>query len=53
MNRQGMALEVWVIVAIALMITGCRSEVVVAANLTVGAIPCVLMYLVLNLKRDR
>ena len=36
-----------------LMATGCNSEAFFAGNLAVATVPCVLMYLTLNLKRER
>lgn len=54
MKSQGMAIRVsFLIITLLALSTGCRSEFVVTANLMVGTIPCVLMYLVLNLKREK
>ena len=53
MKSHGLAHRILFVFTIALLASGCRSDVVFAANLAVGAIPCVLMYMVLNLKRDR
>lgn len=52
MKRHGLAYFVPALVVVLLAsITGCRSEYVYAGNLAVGAVPWVLMYLVLTLKR--
>ena len=48
--RNGSAL---ILVAMIAFITGCQAEHVFAGNLVVGCVPCVLLYTVLNLKRDR
>lgn len=41
------------LVSFALVAAGCNSETFFAGNLAVATVPCVLMYLTLNLKRER
>lgn len=36
-----------------LFTSGCNGEAVFAGNLAVATVPCVLLYLTLNLKRER
>lgn len=40
-----------VIVALGLAATGCDGRAIIAGNLAVSAIPCVLLYLTINLKK--
>lgn len=41
------------LLTLAVLASGCNSETFFAGNLAVATVPCVLMYLTLNLKRER
>jgi len=46
----------WMVVVLGVtgtLLAGCQSDVVVAGNLMVASVPCVLMVLTMNLKRIR
>ncbi len=43
----------WMVGLLGLILSGCQGDIVVAGNLLVASVPCVLMVVTMNLQRDR
>lgn len=46
-------MRIFSILTLAALATGCNAETFFAGNLAVATVPCVLLYMTLNLKRER